>query len=116
MHERAFRDLRPLTPGNFGYSVLRSAVWSDFQRELLTCCDKMDFGLEGLHSETGPGVLEAAITVDEALASADKAALFKTFLSLLFYRCNWPGLLYTPLSAVRGSNPPSVPCRDVPPC
>jgi glutamine synthetase len=39
----------------------------------------MDFGLEGLHEETGPGVMEAAITVDQSLASADKAALFKTF-------------------------------------
>jgi glutamine synthetase len=83
VHEKAFRDLRPLTPGNFGYSVLRSAVWSDFQRELLTCCDKMNIGLEGLHSETGPGVLEAAITVDEALASADKAALFKTWTKVV---------------------------------
>jgi glutamine synthetase len=39
----------------------------------------MDFPFEGLHTETGPGVLEAAIAVDDALESADKAALFKTF-------------------------------------
>src|SRR5258708_33172359 len=33
---------------------------------------------EGLPPETGPGVYEAAIAVDEALAAADKGALFKT--------------------------------------
>jgi len=34
--------------------------------------------LEGLHTETGPGVYEAAIAVDRAVPAADKAALFKT--------------------------------------
>src|SRR5260370_36352533 len=33
--------------------------------------------IEGLHTETGPGVFEAAIRYDDALAAADKAALFK---------------------------------------
>ena len=48
----------------------------------------MDFPLEGLHTETGPGVLEAAIGVDEALNSADKAVLFKTFMKVLAQRKN----------------------------
>jgi glutamine synthetase len=34
--------------------------------------------IEGLHTETGPGVYEAAITVERALVAADRAALFKT--------------------------------------
>src|SRR3712207_8703508 len=42
--------------------------------------------LEGLHTETGPGVLEAAITVDEALRAADKAVLFKTFTKVIAQR------------------------------
>ncbi|MDB5558666.1 MAG: glutamine synthetase [Enterovirga sp.] len=42
--------------------------------------------LEGLHTETGPGVLEAAIAVDDALRAADKAALFKTFVKVLAQR------------------------------
>ena len=49
---------------------------------------QMDFGIEGLHEETGPGVIEAAITFDSALASADKAALFKTFVKVLAQRSN----------------------------
>ena len=86
---KGYRDLRPLTPGYFGYSMLRSAVLSDFHRELLDCCQRMDMALEGLHTETGPGVLEAAIAVDGALAAADKAALFKTWTKVLAQRRGW---------------------------
>ncbi len=86
VHDKDFRDLRPITPGNFGYSVLRASVWSDFYGQILEMCEDMDFGLEGLHTETGPGVLEAAIRFDEALKSADKAALFKTFMKVLAER------------------------------
>ena len=49
-------------------------------------CETMDFGIEGLHEETGPGVIEAAIAFDDALAAADKAALFKTFIKVLAQR------------------------------
>ncbi len=82
-NDKGFRDLRPLTPGNFGYSVLRNSVWAGFYEELLDTCQMMDFPLEGLHTETGPGVLEAAIAVDGGLAAADKAALFKTFAKVV---------------------------------
>jgi glutamine synthetase len=49
-------------------------------------CRDMDFPLEGLHTETGPGVLEAAIEVTGALEAADRAALFKTFTKVLAQR------------------------------
>src|SRR5438046_10639311 len=37
-----------------------------------------DVPIEGLHTETGPGVYEAAILFSEALEAADRAILFKT--------------------------------------
>jgi glutamine synthetase len=83
---KGYRDLKPLTPGYFGYSVLRSSVHAEFYRELLDTCRAMDMELEGLHTETGPGVLEAAISVDEALRAADKAVLFKTFTKVIAQR------------------------------
>jgi len=98
-----YRDLVPLAPGYFGYSVIRNSVQSDFYRQLLETAEVMDFGIEGLHEETGAGVMEAAITVDKAEASADKAALFKTFSKVMAERQNrmitfmakwsrdWPG-------------------------
>nr|MDJ0991519.1 hypothetical protein [Desulfobacterales bacterium] len=79
---KRYRDLKPMAPGFFGYSVLRNSVHSEFYRELLHTCATMDFALEGLHEETGPGVLEAAIEADHGLAAADKAALFKTFTKI----------------------------------
>jgi glutamine synthetase len=79
VREKNFRDLKPIAPDYFGYSVIRNSVWSDYYRSLLELGEKMDFPIEGLHEETGAGVIEAAIGVDSALSAADKAALFKTF-------------------------------------
>jgi glutamine synthetase len=79
VREKGFRDLKPIAPDYFGYSVIRNSVWSDYYRSLLDLGEKMDFPIEGLHEETGPGVIEAAIGYDSALSAADKAALFKTF-------------------------------------
>lgn len=76
---KGYRDLQPITPGNFGYSVLRNSTWADLYGDLLKMCTDMNFPLEGLHTETGPGVLEASLDKDLAMAAADKAALFKTF-------------------------------------
>ncbi len=81
-----YRDLKPMAPGWFGYSVIRNSVAADFYRQLLQMCEVMDFGIEGLHEETGAGVIEAALTYDAALAAADKAALFKTFTKVLAQR------------------------------
>ena len=89
-----YRDLQPLAPGFFGYSVLRNSVHSDFYRQLLDTCEAMDFGIEGLHEETGAGVMEAAITFDGAEAAADKAALFKTFSKVMAQRQNQHGHLH----------------------
>ena len=89
VRDKGYRGLRPITPGYFGYSMLRSGVHSDFYRELWSTCEAMRIDLEGLHTETGPGVVEAAIRVDDALGAADKAALFKTMLKIICQRRGW---------------------------
>lgn len=89
VREKNYRNLKPITPGHFGYSVLRSSVFAEFYHELLELCDKMDMPIEGLHTETGAGVLEAAIAVDKSLSAADKGALFKTFTKALAQRRGW---------------------------
>ena len=83
VREKGFKNLRPLTPDNFGYSVLRGSVHSDFYKQILNMAENMDFPIEGIHTETGPGVIEAAIAVDNAMNAADKASLFKTFIKVL---------------------------------
>ena len=78
LQEKNFHNLQPLTPGMFGYSILRPSLESDFNNDLFDLLADFDVTLEGLHTETGPGVYEAAIIHDEILKAADKAVLFKT--------------------------------------
>ncbi|HTM47936.1 MAG TPA: glutamine synthetase family protein [Bryobacteraceae bacterium] len=78
LREKHYRGLTPLSPGAFGYSVLRASENQQLALDLFEQLAGFGIPLEGLHTETGPGVYEAAIAVDDALAAADKAALFKT--------------------------------------
>lgn len=86
VRDKGYRQLKTMTPGAFGYSVLRSSVHAGLYQELLDLGETMRFPIEGLHTETGPGVLEAALTYCEALEAADRAALFKTFAKVLAQR------------------------------
>ena len=87
--EKNYRNLKNISPGFFGYSMLRSSVFAEFYEDLLELCLAMDFPLEGLHTETGPGVLEAAICHSDALSAADRAVLFKTYTKILAQRQDW---------------------------
>ncbi|HVN50510.1 MAG TPA: hypothetical protein VMT43_03710, partial [Acidimicrobiales bacterium] len=68
LREKGHRDLAPLTPGMFGYSILRQTHNQAYFDALLADLRAFGVPLEGLHTETGPGVFEAA----------DRAVLFKT--------------------------------------
>ena len=87
--EKGFRNLEPLSPGMFGYSWVRSGQYADFCHAVLDELEQFGIPIEGLHTETGPGVYEAAIRYDEALAAADKAALFKTAMKQLTARLGY---------------------------
>ncbi len=86
VREKGYRGLKNLTPGYFGYSMLRSSVHSELYQALLLQAAQMRTPIEGLHTETGPGVMEAALHYCEALEAADRAALFKTFTKVLAQR------------------------------
>jgi glutamine synthetase len=81
-----FRDLKPMTNGMFGYSVLRSSQRNAFFNDLFDLLKKFGVPLEGIHTETGPGVYEAAITYSGALEAADRAVLFKSSVKEIGYR------------------------------
>lgn len=78
VHEGDPGALTPLSHGMFGYSAVRTSRDQALVHQLFDQLAEFDVGLEGFHTETGPGVYEAAIAVDDALRAADKAALFKT--------------------------------------
>ncbi len=82
LRDKGFHNLTPMTPGNFGYSVLRNSTHAKLYHELMELMEEMGMPLEGLHTETGPGVLEGAIEHSEALRAADNGALFKTFVKV----------------------------------
>ena len=88
IREKNYQNLTNFTPGNFGYSTLRSSVHSELYHEFMDYCQTMHFPIEGLHCETGPGVWEAALTYKNALEMADAAALFKTFAKTFFQKRN----------------------------
>lgn len=77
LHEKRFAGLTPLSPGMFGYSWVRAGQNKQLMADILDQMRAFDVEIEGLHTETGPGVYEAAIRYDDALRAADKAALFK---------------------------------------
>jgi glutamine synthetase len=83
VRDKNFRGLKTLTPGFFGYSMLRASAHHGFHEQLLKLAGDMRMPLEGLHTETGPGVMEAAIAHANALEAADRAALFKTYAKVL---------------------------------
>lgn len=84
--DKDFRSPKPMTPGMFGYSILRSSLKSEFFNDLFDLLGRFDVPIEGLHTETGPGVYEAAIMYGDILESADRAVLFKTGVKEIAYR------------------------------
>ncbi len=86
IQEKQFHHLQPLTSGMFGYSILRSSLHSDFMNDLFGLLGGFGIPLEGLHTETGPGTYEAAISYSDIVEAADRAVLFKTAVKEIAYR------------------------------
>ncbi|MEM1137727.1 MAG: glutamine synthetase [Bacteroidota bacterium] len=86
LQEKEFKNIAPITPGMFGYSMLRASYGSAYFNDLFDLLGKFDIPLEGLHTETGPGVFEAAITYSDILEAADRAVLFKSAVKEIAYK------------------------------
>ena len=76
--EKGGVDPQPMSPGMFGYSILRMSQNRPYFAALMDELAAFGVPLEGLHTETGPGVTEGAILAADALEAADRAVLFKT--------------------------------------
>ena len=85
LSKNGFQQLKPLTPGMFGYSILRSSLKKEYFNDLFDYCLQFNIPLEGLHTETGPGVYEAAIKYSDILTAADRAVLFKNSVKEIAY-------------------------------
>jgi glutamine synthetase len=58
--KQQFHDLQPITSGMFGYSVLRASQNSEYFHDLFDMLTKFNVPIEGIHTETGPGVLRSS--------------------------------------------------------
>ncbi len=84
--DKNYHQLQPITPGMFGYSVLRTTLVQPFFNDLFDLLQKFGVPIEGLHTETGPGVLEAAIRYSAGVSAGDRALLFKSAVKEIAYR------------------------------
>ena len=86
LSEKNFRKLEPLSPGMFGYSWVREGQHAAFVHDVMDTMGEFGIEIEGFHTETGPGVWEAAIRYSDVLKAADDASLFKTTMKQISYR------------------------------
>lgn len=76
--ENSYKAPTPISPGMFGYSLHRQSLFQTYTDTLLTRSTAFRIPVEGIHTETGDGVYEAAISPSHILEAADRAALFKS--------------------------------------
>lgn len=86
LREKGYRNLDPLSPGMFGYSWIRQSQFGQLAHDVLDTMAAFDIEIEGFHTETGPGVWEAALRYDDVVRAADQAALFKTVMKQICHR------------------------------
>jgi glutamine synthetase len=78
LKEKQGVGLKNLTPGMFGYSLTRTTQFQEYFADLYDLCFDFGIEIEGIHTETGPGVYEVALKYGSALELSDRAQLFKT--------------------------------------
>lgn len=86
LRDKGFKNLTPLSPGMFGYSWVRTGQNAEFVEDVLEQLEGFDIDIESFHTETGPGVYEAAIRYADPVRAADMAALFKSVMKVLCAR------------------------------
>ena len=77
LSKKSFQHPTPISTGMFGYSLLRSSMNREFFHQIMDWMQAIGIPLEGLHTETGPGVYEAALQCCSPLEAADRSVLFK---------------------------------------
>ncbi|KAI4215531.1 MAG: hypothetical protein LQ351_002000 [Letrouitia transgressa] len=76
-------SLPSLTEGMFGYSLTRPVHNQKYYYDIYGTCERFNCGIESWHTESGPGVFEAALEFGEIKQMADKAGLFKYVVKAL---------------------------------
>ncbi|EXJ86422.1 glutamine synthetase [Capronia epimyces CBS 606.96] len=77
LQNNAVSALPHLTQGMFGYSLTDPIHNQDWFYSVFETCEKFRVNIEGWHTESGPGVFEAALEFGEVTETADRGTLFK---------------------------------------
>jgi len=81
-----YRDLKTISQGMFGYSFLRVTQQREYFKALMGELGQFGVQLEGLHTENGPGIFEAAIRHQPGIEAADRGVLFKDSVKQIAHR------------------------------
>ncbi|KAI9805027.1 MAG: hypothetical protein M1833_006331 [Piccolia ochrophora] len=77
LKHNAVNSLPSLTEGMFGYSLTRPIQNQEYYYGIYEACQRFNCDIESWHTESGPGVYEAAMAFCDISNMADKGALFK---------------------------------------
>ena len=86
LKEKNYSNPIPLSPGMFGYSILRSSLNNSYFDDLYEQLYAFGVPLEGLHTETGDGVYEASIEYTDVVEAADRGTLLKSGIKEIAYQ------------------------------
>lgn len=78
LHEKDSLNPQPLTPGMFGYSLLRASQFHEYMHGIAENMETFGVPVEGIHTETGDGVYEACLEYTDLVEAADRSVLFKS--------------------------------------
>ena len=77
LQQNSIDALPHLTQGMFGYSLTDPVHNQDWFYKIFETCEQFRCNIEGWHTESGPGVFEAALEFGQINEMADRAHLFK---------------------------------------
>ena len=82
LNENPVNSLPPLTEGMFGYSLTRPVHNQDYFYGVYDACEKFNCGIEGWHTESGPGVFEAVSKAEPPInLMNDRTSLTQTSIA-----------------------------------
>ncbi|KIY00434.1 uncharacterized protein Z520_04119 [Fonsecaea multimorphosa CBS 102226] len=105
LEDNAPKRLRPITVDNFGYSLSRPNATRRYFYDIFDKSAQFNCNIEGWHTETGPGVYEAALKVSEVGEIADRVSLFKYLVKSIGVDHNvTPCFMAKPLQGFAGNS------------
>jgi glutamine synthetase len=96
LREKRFAELQPADPGILAYSLLRSGDLLPVLDDIQQSCERAGIGVEVLHTEPGPGMVEAGLAHLPLVEAADQGTRFKLAVKQVARR---HGLLATFMAA-----------------